>query len=230
MCYHIRNLTALVHCALSQETGIAPVLHTMDNLDTSLWPDLTQQEKGRVIHTILVLEGTTPAAAAATLGHSHNYNTRLAEHLKTYGTFAEAPHHKAPTKFTDEVMAAAQQKLLDSADSALTTGDLVHALEEVGLLTAPTDNHNFLVRFKEHVASHGLTLQVGATSTTFRITEESALERYTGAQTLLRLAPDDTTLQDFIFVDETTFEESPHPKGRCQNMVFNAVAGYDGGS
>jgi hypothetical protein len=202
----------------------------MDNLDTSLWPDLTNQEKDRVRHTVLVLTGTTPADAAATLGHSHNYNTRLAEHLKKYGTFAEAPHHKAPTKFTDEVMAAAPQCLLDSMDSALTTADLVHALEGNGLLTAPTDNHNFLVRFKEHVAAQGLTLQVGATSTIFRITEESASERYSVAQALLQLASTEAALQEFIFVDETTFEESPHPKGRFQNMVLSAVAGHDGGS
>jgi hypothetical protein len=205
-------------------------LHNMDNLDTSLWPDLTPQEEDRVIHTILVLEGTTPADAAATLGHSHNYNTRLAEHLKKYGTFAEAPHHRAPTKFTDEVMAAAQQQLLDSADSALTTAGLVRALEKAGWLAAPTDSHNFLVRFKEHLAAQDLTLQVGATSTIFRITEESALERYSVAQTLLRLGPTDAALQDFIFTDETTFEESPHPKGRFQNMVLSAVAGHDGGS
>jgi hypothetical protein len=230
MCYPIRNLIAPVYCAQSQETGILSVLHKMDNLDTSLWPDMTQQEKDRLLHTILVLDGTTPAAAAVQLGHSHNYNTRLVEHLKKHGTFAEAPHSRGPTKFTDEVMAAAQQHLVDSADSALTTTDLVRALEQAGWLTAPTDNHNFLVHFKEYEAAQGLTLQVGETSTIFRITEESANERESEARKLLQLAPTDAALQDFIFVDETTFEESPHPKGRLQNRVFGAIAGHDGGS
>jgi hypothetical protein len=202
----------------------------MDDLDTSLWPDLTHQEKDRVIHMILVLEGTPPATAAATLGHSHNYSTRLAEHLKKYGTLAEAEHHKAPTKFTDEVMAAAQQHLLDSADRAYTTKQLVRELEEAGWLAAPTDAHNFLVRFKQYLADKDLTLQVGATSTIFRITEESAAERYSMSGKLLQLAPTDAALQDFIFTDETHFEESPHPKGRCQIRVFSLVAGHDGGS
>jgi hypothetical protein len=202
----------------------------MDDFNTSLWLDMAKQQRDRLLFTIRMLEIAGPCVANESLQHSHNYLPRLIEHLKTYGTFAEAAHHKAPTKFTDAVMAAAQQQLLDSADSALTTADLVHALEQAGLLTAPTDSHNFLVRFKEHVAAQGLTLQVGATSTIFRITEESALERSSVARTLLQLAPTDARLQDFIFVDETTFEESPHPKGRCQNMVLSAVAGYDGGS
>jgi hypothetical protein len=200
----------------------------MDNLDTSLWPELTQQERDRVIHTIDVLEGKPPAAASAAEGHSHNFNTRLAQHLRKYGTFAEAEHHKARTKFTDEVMAVAQKHLVDNADRALTTADLVRELEQGGHLTAPTDCHNFLVRFREYVADQDLTLQVGAASMIFRITEESAFERFSVSGKLLELVPTDAELQDFVFVDETTFEESPHPKGRCQNMVPSVLAWHDG--
>jgi hypothetical protein len=228
MCYHVSNLLALVHFAQTRETTTPPLLHRMDDVDTNLWGDKAQQEKDRVLYTIRVLEGATPSAAAASLGHSHNYNARLVEHLKKHGTFAEAEHHKAPTKFTPEVMAAAQQLLLDSADRALTTADLVHELEQAGLLTAPTDNHNFLVRFQEHLAAQELALQVGATSTIFKITEESALERYSVSGKLLQLAPTDVALQHFIFEDETTFEESPHPKGRCQNRVSSAVVLQEG--
>jgi hypothetical protein len=186
----------------------------MDNPDTTLWPHMTKQEADCVTYTALVLKGTSLADAAVALGHSHNYSKRLAEHPEKYGTFAEAPHHKAPTKFTDAVLAAALQHLLDSAESAFTTSDLVCDLEQAGLLAPPTDNHNFLVRFREYAARQGLTLMVGDTSTIFRITEESALERYNVAQALLKLAPTDAELQQFVFVDETTFEESPHPKGR----------------
>ena len=199
-------------------------MHKMDNLDTSLWPDLTKQEADRVIYTALVLKGTPLAAAAVRLGHSHNYSTRLAEHLEKYGTFAEAGHHRAPTKFTDEVMAAAKQLLLDSADRAITTADLVRELEQTGQLTAPTDNHNFLVRFKQYLHAHDLTLQVGATSTIFRITEDSALERSSVSADLLALLAAGAELQDFVFADETTFEESPHPKGRCQHVLLSAFA------
>ena len=205
-------------------------MHKMDNLDTTLWPRMTHQEADRIIYTALVLKGTSLADAAITLGHSHNYGTRLAKHLLKYGTFAEAPHHKAPTKFTDEVMAAALQHLVDSAESAYTTTELVRELEQAGRLAAPTDNHNFLVRFKEYVARQDLTLMVGDTSTIFRITEESALERCNVAQALLELAPTGAELQQFVFVDETTFEESPHPKGRSHPMVLNVFAGHIQGS
>jgi hypothetical protein len=127
-------------------------------------------------------------------------------------------------------MAAALQHLVDSAESAFTTSDLVHDLEQAGWLAAPTDNHNFLVRFKDYVAAQDLTLMVGDTSTIFRITEESALERYNVAQELLQLASTDAELQQFVFEDETTFEESPHPKGRSQPMVLNAFAGHNQGA
>jgi hypothetical protein len=144
--------------------------------------------------------------------------------LEQHGTFAEVQHHRAPIKFTSEVMAAAQRKLLEMADTALTTGDLVLLLEQAGVLTAPTDHHNFLVHFKEHLAGQDLTLQVGATDTIFRITEESAAERYIMAGKLLELVPTDAALQNFIYVDETTFEESPHPKGKCQRHMPSASA------
>ena len=201
----------------------------MDDFDTSLWQDMAQQEADRVMYVVRVLEGSSHAAAAKSLGHDHKYGARVTQHLKQYGTFAEVGHHKGPTKFTSEVMAAAQQKLVDSADVSLTTGDLVLLLEQDGLLAAPTDRHNFLVRFKEHIAAQGLTLQVGSTSTIFRITEESALERYSVAQSLLQLVPNDAALQDFIFEDETTFEESPHPKGKCERKVFSTFAGLEAG-
>lgn len=197
-------------------------MHNMDDLDTSQWPDLSQQARDRVIYTVVVLDGTPPAVAAAELGHSRNYPKRVAEHLKIYGTFAEATHHKDRTKFTDDVMAAALQHLVDNAESALTTTDLVHDLERAGKLTAPTDNHNFLVRLRAYAAAQDLTLLVGDTSTIFRITEDSADDRHKVARELLGLASTDAQLQQFVFVDETTFEESPHPKGRSQSMVFKA--------
>src|SRR5512147_3115208 len=106
----------------------------MDNLDTSLWPDLPAQEKDRVIFATVVLNGTPPAAAAQQLGHSHNYPQRVAEHLAKYGTFAEATHHKERTKFTDEVLEGALQHLLNNAESAFTTADLVRDLQQASML------------------------------------------------------------------------------------------------
>jgi hypothetical protein len=199
----------------------------MDDIDTRHWQDMPPQQRNRVLYVIRCLEGWSTSYATKYLGHSHNYCARVAQHLRDHGTFAEVGHLKAPTKFTSEVMAAAQQKLLDSADVALTTRQLVQLLEHDAVLTAPTDGHNFLVRFKEHLAAQDLTLQVGATDTIFRITEESALERYSVAHELLQLVPDAAALQKFVFEDETVFEESPHPKGKCEHRMSSAFAGVD---
>lgn len=199
-------------------------MHRMDYLDTSQWPDQSGQAIDRVMYTVAVLKGTPPAVATEQLGHSRNYPLRLAEHLETYGTFSEAPHHKERTKFTDEVMRAALQHLVDNAESALTTTELVCDMQQAGMLTAPTDNHNFIVRLREYAAEQDLTLLVGDTSTTFRITEDTADDRVKVAGELLELASTDAQLQQWIFVDETHFEESPHPKGRSPTMVHNAFA------
>lgn len=220
MCYHIINVIALVYCARYHTPRLAPVLHGMDDIVTSHWPPMPAQERDRVAYMIHVLRGGAPAAVATALGHSHNYPPRVLKHLEQHGTFAEVQHHRAPVKFTSDVMAAAQQKLLDRADEPLTTGDLVQLLEHDGMLTPPTDHHNFLVHFKEHLAGQDLTLQVGATDMIFRITEESAAERCSVCDTLLKLAPTDAALEQFIFVDETTFEESPHPKGKRQGICI----------
>jgi hypothetical protein len=197
----------------------------MGDFDTSLWQDMAQQERDRVMYAVCVLEGSSPAAAAKSLGHDHKYGARVMQHLKQYGTFAEVGHHKGPTKFTSEVMAAAQQKLVDSADVSLTTGDLVLLLEQDGLLAAPTDRHNFLVRFKEHLAAEGLTLQVGSTSTIFRITEESALERYSVAYSLLQLVPNDAALQDLFLRTRPRLRSPPTPRVRVSSRCSAHLQG-----
>jgi transposase len=197
----------------------------MGDIDTSNWPVMPQQQKDRMLLAIHCLQGASPAEAAELLGKSRKYAARVLQHLKQHGTFAEVEHHRPPAKFTAEVMAAAKQMLLDTADVALTTGELVELLQEGGMLTRPTDHHNFLVHFEEYLAGQNLTLQVGATDTIFRITEETAAERHSRAQTLLELVPDDKALHDFVFVDEVTFEESPHPKGTYQHMMLHASAG-----
>lgn len=179
-------------------------------MGTSKWGPMPQQQKKRIKYTISFLKEHAPRTR-----HQLQYHKRLIAHLTENGSFAEAPHHRAPDKFTDAVMAKAQETLLSKAEGTFTTATLVAALQSSGVLQPPTDEHNFLKHFKIYLSSQDLTLTVGDTSTIFRITEKTSGERLTWAKNVCELMEDPDVLQQIVFADETIWEESPHPKGEC---------------
>lgn len=183
-------------------------------MDTPKWPNMPEQERKRKLFVISYLETTDDKAAAKASGiTSHHARQGIAEHLKEYGTLAEAPHPKASPKFTYEVMKAAQTYLVDNPEMLLTTGDVVAYLERENLLQPPTDEHNFLAHFTPWLAAKGLTLQVGTTQMIFEITPQRARERLLWVKQHRAQLGKEFGVDDIIIVDETTFEEGPHPKG-----------------
>jgi hypothetical protein len=175
---------------------------------------MAEQAKKRLYYTISFMQTSDKRAARKESGlTSSNAHTRVLEHLKKHGTFDEAHHNRAPAKFTIAVLDAAQDYLL-SCDHPLATPELVAALKHEGLLHEHTDNHNFLQHFKEYLAEHGLTLKVADTLSIFRITEDTAAERLQFCSENEPLLDSSLLLDNMVVCDETTFEESPHPKGR----------------
>lgn len=92
---------------------------------TTTWGRMPQQQADRILYVIRFLKKHVPRA-----GRQSQYHRRLIAHLMEHGSFAEAPHHRAPEKFTDAVMAKAQETLMGKADGTFTTPDLVAALEK----------------------------------------------------------------------------------------------------
>lgn len=183
-------------------------------MDTAKWPPMAGQARKRLYYTISYMETGKKQTALAESGYrSPNTHDRVLKHLKKHGTFNEAHHNRAPAKFTNAVLDAAQEYLL-SCDHTLTTPQLVAALKQQGWLRGHTDNHNFLQHFKQHLADQGLTLKVADTLSIFRITEETAAERLKFCSENEPLLDSTLLLEDMVVCDETTFEESPHPKGR----------------
>jgi hypothetical protein len=184
-------------------------------MDTSKWPEWVQQTRQRLLYIIAYLKTGSKVRAAKEAGYtSHNAHKRVLEHLEEWGRLEEAPHVRPPAKFTNAVMEEAMTQLL-ACDHDLTTEQLVGLLEQQGVLQAPTNCHNFLQHFKEYVGEQELTLKVADTSSTFRISEKTAEERYTFCSQKLQLLETDFKLENMVVCDETTFEESPHPKGGC---------------
>ena len=183
-------------------------------MDTSLWPPMTGQHRRRLLYIIKYLDTGDAKAAAKLSGlRGQHVRERLAQHLEKYGTLEEAPHPSPPSKFTQFVLEAATAYVVENEDMPIGTTEVVRYLEGANYLEPPTNNHNFLKHWKEWLAEQGLTLTVGTSAMIFKIEPENMQKRMEWAQQMSREFGSLVKLEDVIFEDETTFEESPHPKG-----------------
>jgi hypothetical protein len=184
-------------------------------MDPSKWPEWAKQTKQRLLYIIQFLKTGSRVRAAKAAGYrSHNDHRRVVDHLEKWGRLTEAPHNRPPAKFTNAVMEEAKEQLL-ACDHDLTAEKLVGLLQQQGVLQAPTNCHNFLQHFEGYLGQQGLTLSKGDTSSIFRITEKTAEERFSFCHRNHPLLATTYKLENMVVCDETTFEESPHPKGGC---------------
>lgn len=189
---------------------------THPGMDTSQWGNMPHEQMMRTKYIIAYMEGKSRAAAKRIAGvRGKNYHSQVLKHLKKHGSLAEAEHHRAPTKYTDAVLAEAMQELIDNQDTPMNAPEFVQFLEEKQILKAPTDCYRFTSALVAYVESQGCTLLTHDTATTFAIKEQSAEERVTVSKELLCLMDSSVPLENWIFEDETTIEESPHPKGEA---------------
>lgn len=189
-------------------------------MDTSHWPRMPKQKRQRLMFTATYLETGSAAAAAKVSGLSSPHaRHRIAQHIQEHGTLDEAPHHRSPTKFTSSVFQAATDYLLGLEAKPTCTPEVIAHLEREQLLQPPTNAHNFLAHWSAWLADQGLTLQHGSRAMIFDISETSEQRRLKWVKQVRAELGVDFQLSDIIFVDETTFEESPHPKGDCTNLT-----------
>jgi hypothetical protein len=110
-------------------------------------------------------------------------------------------------------MEAAKEVLVEG-QQAYTTKSLVAKLIQDGKLGPPVNPQKFLAAFRRYLQRKGTPLTVNSTGTKFLLTEGDKKLRIKFAQqmlTLLKMHSKDGVLK-CVFVDETTLEESPHPK------------------
>jgi hypothetical protein len=183
-------------------------------MDESGWPEMSNQQRKRTRYVASFLETGDRAQALLVSGFkSLGTHARIVDMLRRKGSLAESSHQREPIKFTPEVMVAAKDYLVDNQDTPLSTADVVAHLEGECYLEPPTDNHRFLAAFASWVAEQGWSLQVGSRGLIFNITEEAAEERLDWVRYYRPMLGEQYKLEDIIIVDETSFEEGPHPKG-----------------
>jgi hypothetical protein len=184
-------------------------------MDIKHWPQMSGQQRKRTLFVIKYLETGSDSAAAKSSGLSCRHTRqRIAEHLKEHGTLAEAPHPRQSPKYTESVMKAALGYFKDKSGDHFTTPELVSYLIEDGILEEPVDEQNFRQHFEEWLHTQGMTLAVGCKKLIFEIVPAGAAERLKFVQEHSALVATPERLKEMIIVDETTFEEGPHPKGK----------------
>jgi hypothetical protein len=184
-------------------------------MDTSGWPKMPDQQRKRTAYVISYLETGDRKTARTVSGIKDNRtHNQIVDKLKKTGSLAESAHARQREKFTDDVMQAAQEYLVGEQDIPLSTADVVAYLEGQKILKSHTNKHNLLAAFTEWVVAQGLSLHVNSREHIFRITEKGAQERLEWVQYYNSKLGEEFQLRDMIIVDETTFEEGPHPKGK----------------
>jgi hypothetical protein len=187
-------------------------------MDTSSWGKMPREQMKRTKYVAAILQGHKRRAAKKIAGvRGNSYHTNLLNHLLQHGTLAEAAHHRAASKYTDDVLAKAMEELIDNEDKPMNESEFVAFLHEKQILQPPTDDRRFIDALKAYVQDQGCTLITRDTTTTFAIKEKTAEERVTVSHKILEMLKNTVPLKDWIFVDETVIEESPHPK--CEALL-----------
>lgn len=145
-----------------------------------------------------------------------HYLQRLGQLLLDTGGLADRPRSGRKRKYTEEHCAAAQRELTTGSAVYASTDKLVANLRSTGELPEDTKARPFRQRLQEHLGEQQLQLKYGEQSRGFAVNEQQAAKRKTWCQDHLEELSSEEGLRSWAFEDETTIEESPHPKGKAR--------------
>jgi hypothetical protein len=159
-----------------------------------------------------LLETLNDAKARKASGAGPNARFVAARRIRATHSLKAQPPPGRPRKFTEQVLERALEVLDEQPRKAYTRRTLLAALISEGLLDAGADVDTFGKRLREYVHSKGGHIDMTSTSTIFLIRtadHEQRVQQSEEALTLLQQQP----LESIVFIDETAYEEAPHPKG-----------------
>jgi hypothetical protein len=133
--------------------------------------------------------------------------------LETRASISDAPRSGRPPLYTKGLMRRAVQILVENEDELLTGTMLLEIMIRLGLVGQHADVDTFMSHLRTYVRAIGHKFVVNSTSTIFMLTADDVVKRVqfaVGEQEKL----EGQSLDMAIFVDETTLEETPHPKGK----------------
>ena len=221
--YHITTTTlnADTHnscCCIHQNIMPKPrkqasVVTTIDK------PPRNESERRRVVYVLVFMQTKSESAAKMASGLGKSAHARIVEMLRARGSLADAPRSGRAVEFTGAVMDKAYNMLAEDTEGFLTGHVLLEKLKRQGVIQSSADVDKFMYHLREYVESKGHKLIVNSTKTIFFITLKDVVKRVKFASSLLAELQQ-VPLAMLIFSDETTLEESPHPKGRCRTQTM----------
>lgn len=176
------------------------------------------QERRRVEYVLAMLHGCTPEIrkqAQRDTDTKPRQHAQIIRLLEDQGSFSDRPRSGRPPLYTEEVMDKAYKFLVDYDEGYLTGASLHQKLIERGDLWPEADVDTFLQKLKGHVRSKGHSLVINSTKTTFFLAIEDVVKRVQFASQMQQQL-ETVDLDMTIYTDETTEEESPHPKGMTE--------------
>lgn len=178
----------------------------------------------RAEYVIARLEGASDKKAYRRAGYRCSPLKRILSALRERHTIEHAPRSGRPSIFTESVMAAALDLLLEHEYDRMKGSGLCQLVVDEGWLKEPVDRQNFTAHFISYLKGLGYHPRTNAHNTIFFLKACDMPQRVdfcTSAQDELTHA----AIVNFFWVDETTVEECPHPKGEpCGGHVCTAKA------
>ena len=184
-------------------------------------PNGADQKRLGYVHTLLQLATPEMKRVARKLNrvgpHAH---ARILDALATTGSFMSAPRLQQPRVYTKEVLERAWETLKHDHEWQ-AAHEYFGKLKNLGIVPATSDQQRFMAAFKEHVSRKGHQLCTKYQGTVFYLSVEDVATRAAHAKNMcamfesLMKKPNQLgkLLNGWIWADEVTLEETPHPKG-----------------
>jgi hypothetical protein len=190
-------------------TSVVKTFRTFEGTDT---------ERKRAVFILVFLQTGSESEAMKASGLSSKALERIIHSFADQGDFRERQRPGRPVIYDADVMEAAYQYLVEWEEGYPSGPALMHKLVDEDILEHTVDVDILLDHLKRHVRAMGHILIVDSTKTTFFLTATDVVSRVKFAHLMveeLRSHPADMV----IYVDETTLEESPHPKGEVNVWI-----------
>lgn len=176
----------------------------------------------RARYLLVYLQTHSRSQAAKWSGLHKRELYKIIELLADHGSLSDRPRSGRPLTYTSDKLDVAYWLLADAEEGFMTGQGLLDQLVEMGVFGPDADVDTFLRHLARHIKAKGHRLIVNSTKTIFFITAADIMQRVNYAANMLNTLKTQP-LDMVIFTDETTLEESPHPKGAVLHTMLPCI-------
>jgi len=173
----------------------------------------TKQALARAKWIVAYMQTHDRAYANRVSGLSNNAFQRILDILCRNGHLGDSDRSGRPPVYNEGSMEVAFDRIAEDTTGKMTGKSLVKDLKHEGKLHQSADVRRFLQHLRAYVKERGHTLLTNYRKTTFYLSPRDITQRLAFSKKQLELISQGY-LDNFVFEDEVTLEESPHPKGQ----------------